>query len=88
MLNRVKNALKMSFGTSKIPKIARLRWAIPKLDRFLVGDHKTSQIQDFQNFGGGMGGGGGVPQTKKNLSLGFRFEKNLVPYGMGLAPTI
>ena len=73
MLNRVKNALKIiSFGTSQTSKIARLRRAIPHLAKFLVGDHKTSQIQDFQNFGGGIGG---VPQIKK-LSFANRFEKN------------
>ena len=64
MLNRVKNALEMPFGTSKTSKIARLRRAISHLAKFLVGDHKTSQIQDFQNFGGG-GGKGGPPDQKK-----------------------
>ena len=63
MLDRVKNALKMSFGTSKTSKFARLRRAIPHLVKFLDEIHKTSQIQDFQNFGGGWGG---APPGKKN----------------------
>ena len=58
ILADVRNALKISFCDPKTSKIARLRRAIPHLDKFLVGDHKTSQIQDFSKIGRGMEGGG------------------------------
>ena len=66
VLDRVKNALKMSFGTSKTSKFASLRRAIPHLIKLLDEIHKTSQIQDFQNFEGGWGV---VPPDKKKKKL-------------------
>ena len=39
----------------------------------------------FSDLGEGGWGGGGVPPDEKNLSLGFRFENNLVPYGAAIS---
>ena len=44
------------------------------------------KLQDsrFSDLGEGGWGGGGVPPDKKNLSSIDRFEKILVPYGLGV----